>query len=189
MEGGLVLPLLLELLSQLKQALPPPVQHPQLRAGPAVPPIKAFAGRGRVSYSPCLPAEAPQVERSSSTHTERFPRSADINTGDGRVTRAAHIHSVSCKHWKSRTGGEEQAEAAALTLAGSIHSPPLSAWNRKGGQRKWESVSCLTGRALSQSLLGSASASAQPSESWRSRYCKVMMPCMVLWHMHACAKR
>lgn len=48
-EGGLVLPLLLELLSQLEQALPPPVQHPQLRAGPAAPPIRAFAGQGLVS--------------------------------------------------------------------------------------------------------------------------------------------
>lgn len=81
MEGGLVLPLLLELLSQLKQALPPPVQHPQLRAGPAVPPIRAFAGRELVSSSPCLPAEAPQVERSNSTHSERFTGRADINTG------------------------------------------------------------------------------------------------------------
>lgn len=51
MEGGLVLALLLELLSQLEQALPPPVQHPQLRAGPAVPPIRASAGRRRISSS------------------------------------------------------------------------------------------------------------------------------------------
>lgn len=85
MEGGLVLPLLLELLSQLEQALPPLVQHPQLQSGPAVPPIRAFAGRGRVSSSPCLFAEATQVERSSSTHTDRFTgreedTAADINT-------------------------------------------------------------------------------------------------------------
>lgn len=85
MEGGLVLPLLLELLSQLEQALPPLVQHPQLQAAPAVPPIRAFAGRGRVSSSPCLFAEATQVEGSSSTHTDRFTGSeedtaADINT-------------------------------------------------------------------------------------------------------------
>lgn len=40
-EGGLVLPLLLELLSQLKQALPPPVQHPQSQPEPTMPPIRA----------------------------------------------------------------------------------------------------------------------------------------------------
>lgn len=40
-EGGLVLPLLLELLSQLKQALPPPVQHPQSQPEPTIPPIRA----------------------------------------------------------------------------------------------------------------------------------------------------
>lgn len=70
MEGGLVLPLLLELLSQLEQALPPPVQHPQLRTGPAVPPIRAFAGRGRISSPPCFFAGATQVERSGSPRTQ-----------------------------------------------------------------------------------------------------------------------
>lgn len=94
-EGGLVLPLLLELLSQLEQALPPLVQHPQLQAGPAVPPIRAFAGRGRVSSPPCLLAEATQVERSSSTHTDRFTGSggdtaADINTEVPEEGRELH---------------------------------------------------------------------------------------------------
>lgn len=42
MQGGLVLPLLLELLSQLKQALPPHTQHPQSQPEPALPPIRAL---------------------------------------------------------------------------------------------------------------------------------------------------
>lgn len=163
MEGGLVLPLLLELLSQLEQALPPPVQHPQLRTGPALPPIRAFAGRGRISSPPCFFAGATQVERSSSTHTGRFTGSeedtaADINTdGDGgarRVTRAARMHSVSCKRCKSRAGGEEQAEAAALTLAGNIHSPPHSDWKRRTeevGERRlpeWQSSQPIPAQAF-----------------------------------------
>lgn len=40
-QGGLVLPLLLELLSQLEEALPPPVQHPQSQPETSEPPIRA----------------------------------------------------------------------------------------------------------------------------------------------------
>lgn len=99
MEGGLVLPLLLELLSQLEQALPPLVQHPQLQAGPAAPPIRAFAGRGRVSSPLCLLAEATQVERSSSTHTDRFTGSeedtaADINTDAEVPEEGRELHTL-----------------------------------------------------------------------------------------------
>lgn len=40
-QGGLVLALLLELLSQLEEALPPPVQHPQSQPETRQPPIRA----------------------------------------------------------------------------------------------------------------------------------------------------
>lgn len=53
-EGGLVLPLLLELLSQLKQALPPPVQHPRTQPEPAPPPIRA-PRRPRTDAPPLSP--------------------------------------------------------------------------------------------------------------------------------------
>lgn len=49
-EGGLVLPLLLELLSQLKQALPPSVQHPQCQPESALPPIRAPPSEDRRSF-------------------------------------------------------------------------------------------------------------------------------------------
>lgn len=50
-EGGLVLPLLLELLSQLKQALPPSSQHPQSQPESKLPPIRALAGRLGTSFT------------------------------------------------------------------------------------------------------------------------------------------
>lgn len=46
----------------------------------------------------------------------------------------------------------------------------------------WQSSEPIPARL---SRCSSASASAQPSESWRSRYCKVLMPCMCSV-AHAC---
>lgn len=70
------------------------------------------------------------------------------------MTRAARMHSVSCKRCKSRAGGEEQAEAAALTLAGNIHSPPHSDWKRRTeevGERRlpeWQSSQPIPAQAF-----------------------------------------
>ncbi len=97
-EGGLVLPLLLELLSQLKQALPPPVQHPQSRPEPALPPIRALPAEDKRS-SLRHSTEAPQVERNSHTQSERcFKKNA-----------AAHINTESCQR-------EERAAQPPLSL-------------------------------------------------------------------------
>lgn len=73
-EGGLILPLLLELLSQLKQALPPPVQHPQSQPEPALPPIRAPPPVEDKRSSPRHSTEAPQVERNSHTQSERLKK-------------------------------------------------------------------------------------------------------------------
>lgn len=133
-EGGLILPLLLELLSQLKQALPPPVQHPQSQPEPALPPIRAPPAEDECT-PPRHSTEAPQVERNSPTQNERLKRiqkmsAAHINTDravpeERRGGSEHRFHSASYELSKSRTGGKEQAEGAPASHTEKIHSPPL----------------------------------------------------------------
>ncbi|KAK1893887.1 putative transcriptional regulatory protein [Dissostichus eleginoides] len=67
-EGSLRLPLLLELLSQLKQALPPPGQHPQSQPEPAAPPIRAPPAEDRRSSLPATPLKH---------HSEKASKASD----------------------------------------------------------------------------------------------------------------
>lgn len=99
-EGGLILPLLLELLSQLKQALPPPVQHPQSQPEPALPPIRAPPAEDKRS-SLRHSTEAPQVERKKEPHT---------GEGERKKNAAAHIKQT------ERSQREERAARLPLSL-------------------------------------------------------------------------
>lgn len=128
-QGGLVLALLLELLSQLEEALPPPVQHHQSQPETRQPPIRAPPAEDRSPPSASLLssgcrrcAQAPQVERGSVQPVR------EVNpppcTLSHTHTQAAKVppwrregERQSFRPGKSRTGGEKQAEAAPSTGA------------------------------------------------------------------------
>lgn len=128
-QGGLVLPLLLELLSQLKEALPPPVQHPQSQPETSEPPIRAPPAQDKSSSLLLLWTQAPQVERGSLQPVRELP-------DEGSEPASTHTHQQqrfppeeggerqSFRPGKSRTGGEKQAEAALSSGAQTRSIPP-----------------------------------------------------------------
>lgn len=128
-QGGLVLPLLLELLSQLEEALPPPVQHPQSQPETSEPPIRAPPAQDKSSSLLLLWTQAPQVERGSLQPVRELP-------DEGSEPASTHTHQQrrfppeeggewqSFRPGKSRTGGEKQAEAAPSSGAQTRSIPP-----------------------------------------------------------------
>lgn len=123
-EGGLVLPLLLELLSQLEEALPPPVQHPQSQPEPALPPIRAPPAedeRSSLRHS----SQTPQVERRqphTNTHRVKDLKSTAAHTNTRREMPQR------CEQpclW-TRSQGQVAKEQAPETHTGTIHSTPSS---------------------------------------------------------------
>lgn len=127
-QGGLVLALLLELLSQLEEALPPPVQHPQSQPETRQPPIRAPPAEDQSPPSASLLRLPPLC--SGTTGRERLgaasQRSEPASTHTHMNTRAEAAkvppwrregERQSFRPGKSRTGGERQAEAAPSTGA------------------------------------------------------------------------
>lgn len=161
-EGGLVLPLVLELLSQLKQALPPPVQHPQSQPESTLPPIRAPLAEDEGSPPHCS-TEAPQVERKSqrgmSQHDCRCTHGDRLKRVEERRREQGSLLSVSSSQGQVRRSRVRQCRRLAQEK--DPFPSLLSACTRKRGQRKSESVCCLSGTAVSQSLF-SARTEAPP---------------------------
>lgn len=126
-EGGLVLPLLLELLSQLKEALPPSVQHPQSQPESALPPIRAPPAEDKRS-SLHQSAEAPQVERSSHTvkcfQTAAAHMNQNRNVTGGGGSSAASSQSRLCTVSQGQVVRSSLREHWRLTQKRFIPLPP-----------------------------------------------------------------
>lgn len=172
-QGGLVLALLLELLSQLEEALPPPVQHPQSQPETSEPPIRVPPAQDKsspplLSSSGCRRCtQTPQVERGSRQPVrelpdeESEPASAHCSSegsprrreASGRASAPASQGQVARSRLRQRRRLARRPDPFPL-LAPPLS--PLAGCTRKGGQRKWESIHSVSGSADGQSLLCSA---------------------------------